>query len=54
MNLRIAVEEILTRMHDIRIPEGAEPRRTANVAWGMAHLPLEFTPGPRVGTGAAR
>jgi cytochrome P450 len=43
-NLRVVFEEILTRMHDIRIPAGEIPTRTANVAWGLAHLPLEFTP----------
>lgn len=48
LNLRVAFEEILTRLHDIRIPDGATPVRTPNVAWGLSRLPLEFTPGPRL------
>jgi cytochrome P450 len=48
LNLQVAFEEILARLQDIRIPEGAQPARTPNVAWGMAHLPIEFTPGPRL------
>lgn len=41
--LRVALEEILRRMHDIRVdPDGTPPRRTGGVVWGLANLPLTF------------
>lgn len=46
-NLRVVLEEILLRMHDVRIPDDDRPRRNAGVVWGLAHLPVAFTPGPR-------
>jgi cytochrome P450 len=48
LNLRVALEEILGRMHDIRLIDGDWPERTANVAWGLAYLPVEFSPGPKL------
>lgn len=47
-NLRVVFEEILSRMHDIRLVDDDPPERVANVAWGMARLPLAFAPGQRV------
>ncbi len=47
-NLRVALEEILTRMHDIRLIDDDPPRRAPGIAWGVAYLPVTFTPGPRV------
>ena len=46
-NLRVVFEEILSRMHDIAIAEGDAPRRTPGIVWGLNHLPITFTPGPR-------
>ena len=43
-NLRVVLEEILTRMHDIRLVDGDPPRRTAAIAWGVKYLPVQFTP----------
>ena len=50
-NIRVALEEILSRMHDIRLVDADPPRRASGIVWGMEYLPLTFTPGSRVGTG---
>lgn len=49
LNLRIALEEILSRMHDLRLPEGEAPSRTPDLGWMIDRLPLTFSPGPRLG-----
>ena len=46
-NLRIVLEEILTRTHDIRLVEDDIPRRAAGIAWGVKYLPVQFTPARR-------
>ncbi|MCU1397722.1 MAG: cytochrome [Acidimicrobiales bacterium] len=47
LNMRIAFEELLSRLHDIRITDGDAPRRApSTVVWGMSYLPLTFTPAP--------
>jgi len=49
LNLRVVFEEILSRMHDIRIAEGETPRHSpASLGWGWEYVPLTFTPGPRL------
>jgi cytochrome P450 len=48
MNIRVALEEILTRLRDIRLIERDPPNRMANVAWRLTYLPLIFTPGQRL------
>jgi cytochrome P450 len=42
LNLRVAFEEILTRMRDIRLVEDDPPRRVASSQWGVAYLPVTF------------
>jgi len=49
LNLRVVFEEILTRLHDIRITPGDAPRQSpAGLGWGLEYLPISFTPGPRL------
>jgi hypothetical protein len=49
LNLRIVFEEILGRMHDIRITEDDAPRQApAGFGWGLEYLPISFTPGRKV------
>jgi cytochrome P450 len=48
MNLRIALEELLTRMGEFGITPGAEPTRHPTPVWGLTSLPLSFKPGPRL------
>jgi cytochrome P450 len=48
MNLRIALEELLARVHDVRLAEGAEPIRYHSVLnRSPVAVPIEFTPGRR-------
>jgi cytochrome P450 len=48
LNLRIVFEEILSRLHDIRITEGESPRfAPPNFSRGPEYLPISFAPGPR-------
>jgi cytochrome P450 len=49
MNLRIAVGELVRRLHDIRLADGAEPIRF-NSAYSRSPkaVPITFTPGPRL------
>jgi cytochrome P450 len=50
MNLRIALEEVLARLHDLRLAEGAEPIRYHSVLnRSPVAVPVTFTPGPRLG-----
>lgn len=46
LNLRIALEETLRRMHDIRLAEGAEIRFHAGLTRSPLELPITFRPGP--------
>jgi cytochrome P450 len=48
-NLQIAMEEILKRMHNIRLSENDPPPvRVSNIARMLSLLPLTFDPGPRL------
>ena len=48
LNLRIVFEEILSRLDDIRITEGQEPRYAPpNLSRGPEYLPISFIPRPR-------
>jgi cytochrome P450 len=50
MNLRVALEELLARLHDVRLADGAEPIRYHSVLNRSPEaVPITFTPGPRVG-----
>jgi hypothetical protein len=44
MSLNVVFQEILARMHDVRLVEEDPPRRTAGVGWRVSYLPLTFTP----------
>jgi cytochrome P450 len=55
LNLRVVFEEILARLHDIRIAEGESPRYAPpNFSRGPEYLPISFTPGQRYGRNLAR
>ena len=50
LNLRVAFEEILSRLQNIRITEGESAQHApAWISWGLEYLPLSFQPGPRIG-----
>lgn len=49
MEFRIVLEEILRRMPDYRIGEGAAPYESIGVVNGWIDLPATFTPGSREG-----
>ncbi len=47
MNLRIALEEVLARLHDLRLADGAEPIRYHSMLnRSPVSVPVTFTPGP--------
>jgi cytochrome P450 len=54
LNLRIALEELTRRVHDIRLADDAEPI-PYHQAFNRSplQLPITFTPGPRIGAPAA-
>jgi cytochrome P450 len=47
MNLRIALEELLGRLDDIRLEDGADLRYHAGLTRSPLHLPITFTPARR-------
>jgi cytochrome P450 len=50
MNLRLAVHELVQRLHDVRLQDGAEPIRFHSAFNRVPRsVPIAFTPGPRVG-----
>ncbi|MGE0384741.1 MAG: cytochrome P450 [Gammaproteobacteria bacterium] len=49
----IAVEQVLKRMPDYRLAEGAEHYQSIGVVNGWHRLPATFTPGARVGAAAS-
>jgi cytochrome P450 len=50
LNLRVALEEIVTRLHDVRLQDGAEPIHYHTVMnRAPLSVPITFTPGPRRG-----
>jgi cytochrome P450 len=50
LNLRVALEEIVDRLHDIRLQDGAEPIHYHTVMnRAPLSVPISFTPGPRRG-----
>jgi cytochrome P450 family 142 subfamily A polypeptide 1 len=45
--IRILLDELLTRLPDIRVPDGVEPQRGPNaLVTTVEHLPVVFTPAP--------
>ena len=44
MSLSVVFQEVLARMHDIRLVDDDPPRRIAGVGWRVSYLPLVFTP----------
>jgi cytochrome P450 len=49
LNLRVALEEVLRRLDDIRLRDGADIRYHAGLTRSPLSLPITFTPGPRLG-----
>ena len=49
MNLRIALDELLRRLHDIRLQPDADVHFHSTFNRGPRAVPITFTPGPRVG-----
>jgi cytochrome P450 len=49
LNLRIALEELLGRLDDIRLQDGAEIAYHRGMTRSPLSLPIAFTPGPRLG-----
>ncbi len=49
LNLRVALEELLRRLTDIRLAGGAEIRYHAGLTRSPLQLPITFRPGPRIG-----
>jgi cytochrome P450 len=49
LNLRIALEELLSRTSDFWITPGAEVVRKGSIAWGPAFLPLTFVASNQAG-----
>ncbi|MCK9927747.1 cytochrome P450 [Frankia sp. Mgl5] len=47
LNMRIALEELLRRMDDIRLREDADIHFHSTLTRAPLHLPITFTPGPR-------
>jgi cytochrome P450 len=47
LNLRVALEELLGRLDDIRLPDGADIRYHPGLTRSPLSLPITFTPGPR-------
>lgn len=54
LNLRVVLEEVITRLKEIRHDPLDPPRRIADLGWMVEHLPLTFRPGPRVLSVAGR
>ncbi len=44
LNIRLALEEVLARLHDIRLAEGADPAYHSGFSRTPVAVPIEFTP----------
>jgi cytochrome P450 len=49
LNLRVALEELVRRLSDLRLRDGADIRYHAGLTRSPLTLPIMFTPGPRAG-----
>jgi cytochrome P450 len=49
LNLRVALEELVRRLSDLRLRDGADIRYHAGLTRSPLTLPITFTPGPRIG-----
>jgi cholest-4-en-3-one 26-monooxygenase len=50
LELRVLFDELLRRMPDLELVEGAElPERRGNFVLGLESVPVRYTPGPRRG-----
>ena len=47
LQVRVAVEQVLTRLSPFRMPDGGRVKYFGGAQRGPAYLPLEFTPGPK-------
>jgi cytochrome P450 len=51
MELRVATEQVLTRLADLRFSDAIEPVHITGLGQrSPAHLPVTFTPSNRIGT----
>jgi cytochrome P450 len=51
MELRVAMEQVLTRLEDLQFEPGIEPVHIGGLGQrSPAHLPVTFTPAPPIGT----
>jgi cytochrome P450 len=51
MELRVAMEQVLTRLADLRFADAIEPVHITGLGQrSPAHLPVTFTPSNRIGT----
>jgi cytochrome P450 len=55
LETRIAIEQLLKRMPDVRVPDGVTPQRYPDSAqvYQFRSLPIEFTPGRRHGAASS-
>lgn len=53
LNLRVALEEVLRRLDDIKLQDGFEVSYHSTLTRSPHGLPLTFTPGPRIGAPVA-
>lgn len=51
LNLRVALEELVRRLGDLRLQDGADIGYHAGLTRSPLMLPIAFTPGPRIGPG---
>jgi cytochrome P450 len=49
LNLRVALEELVRRLSDLRLQDGADISYHAGLTRSPLTLPIAFTPGPRLG-----
>jgi cytochrome P450 len=52
LNLRVALEELVRRLGDLRLQDGADISYHAGLTRSPLALPVTFTPGPRLGASA--
>jgi hypothetical protein len=49
MNLRVALAELLGRLHNLKLEKGAEIHYHSTFTRTPLAVPITFTPGPKVG-----
>ena len=49
MNLRVAIHEMVNRLHDVALQPGADIEFHSTFNRAPKTVPITFTPGPRLG-----